>query len=235
MIKRAMREVHEYLADREVIRHGAEPLTYQKLLFNEVSGNPQYLIANNFNLLTKKRIVMLIKKSGKIAAFRIGILMPFLFAAAIVIALVHSNSGLAQNQPAPQKSNQSATVNASEKIAFKEVPEKTKDKSGKEVFILVDEVPQFPGGDEARTLYIVNSVKYPADALKKGIQGTVYVAFIVEEDGSITNVEVREGIGGGCDEEAMRVISEMPKWIPGKKDGKPVRVQFNIPIKFALK
>ena len=76
--------------------------------------------------------------------------------------------------------------------------------------------------------------KYPAAALEKGIEGTVYIAFIVEKDGSITNAKVIKGIGKPCDMEALRVIRAMPKWIPGTQKGNPVRVQFNMPIKFKL-
>jgi protein TonB len=71
-------------------------------------------------------------------------------------------------------------------------------------------------------------------ARESSIQGTVYVTFVVERDGSVTDVRVLRGIGGGCDEEAIRVIKAMPKWNPGKQRGKPVRVQFNMPIKFTL-
>ena len=71
-------------------------------------------------------------------------------------------------------------------------------------------------------------------ARESGIQGVVYVTFVVEPDGSISNVRVIRGIGGGCDEEAIRVVKMMPKWIPGNQRGKPVRVQFNMPIKFTL-
>jgi len=71
-------------------------------------------------------------------------------------------------------------------------------------------------------------------ARESGIEGTVYVTFVVEKDGSITDVRVLRGIGGGCDKEAIRVVKEMPKWDPGKQRGKPVRVQFNMPIRFTL-
>jgi TonB family protein len=247
LIKRALREVHEYLADREVIRQGEEALTYQKILFNEVSGNPQYIIANNFNLLTKKRIVMLIKKSGKMAAFRIGMLLPLLIAASFIIAMIHSNSLMAQSKPTPQKQKQATTVKPVAKTApivrkseiLYVAPvvkgEKNASSKGKEdVYTSVEEMPAFPGGDEARIKYMVSSIKYPEEALKKGITGTVYVTFIVETDGAISNVKILRGIGGGCDEEALRVIKEMPAWIPGKEKGKLVRTQFNMPIKFAL-
>lgn len=103
-----------------------------------------------------------------------------------------------------------------------------------EIFQVVESMPEFPGGEEARIQFLRDNIKYPQMARESGIQGTVYVTFVVEPDGRVTNVRVLRGIGGGCDEEAVRVVKAMPRWIPGKQRGKPVRVQFNMPIKFTL-
>lgn len=103
-----------------------------------------------------------------------------------------------------------------------------------EIFTVVEEQPGYPGGEEARIRYLQESIKYPEEAKELGIQGKVFVTFVVEVDGTITDVRVLRGIGGGCDEEAMRVVRSMPKWVPGKQRGVPVRVQFNLPIKFTL-
>lgn len=103
-----------------------------------------------------------------------------------------------------------------------------------EIFTVVEEAPSYPGGDEARIKFLQENIKYPQMARESGIAGTVYVTFVVERDGNVTDVKVMRGIGGGCDEEAIRVIKAMPKWNPGKQRGKPVRVQFNMPIKFTL-
>ncbi len=101
-------------------------------------------------------------------------------------------------------------------------------------YIVVDEQPKFPGGEQARTQYLTDNIEYPQEAQDTGIQGTVYVSFIVEADGSITDAKVLRGIGGGCDEEALEVVENMPDWEPGKKDGEPVRTQFNMPMRFTL-
>lgn len=103
-----------------------------------------------------------------------------------------------------------------------------------EIFTVVEENPMFPGGDEARMTFLRDNIKYPQMARESGIQGTVYVTFVVEPSGSITNIKILRGIGGGCDEEALRVVRQMPKWKPGKQRGKSVRVQFNMPIRFVL-
>lgn len=103
-----------------------------------------------------------------------------------------------------------------------------------ELFTVVENMPKFPGGEEARAKYFAENIKYPEAARKAGVQGTCYVTFVIEEDGSTSNVKVLRGIGGGCDEEAVRVIQSSPKWEPGTQRGKAVRVQFNMPVKFAL-
>lgn len=104
----------------------------------------------------------------------------------------------------------------------------------KEIFTVVEEQPSYPGGEEARMKFLQDNIKYPEEAKELNIDGRVFVQFVVEIDGSITDVKVIRGIGAGCDEEAVRVVKSMPKWIPGKQRGTPVRVQFNLPIRFKL-
>ena len=103
-----------------------------------------------------------------------------------------------------------------------------------EIFQIVEEMPAYPGGDQKLMEYIAKNIKYPQIARESSIQGRVFVNFVVEPDGSVTNVKVLRGIGGGCDEEAMRVIKSMPKWKPGKQRGKAVRVSYQIPVMFKL-
>mgnify|MGYP000874302889 FL=1 len=113
--------------------------------------------------------------------------------------------------------------------------EPTEDIHEPEYYISAEVMPTFPGGEEALIRYLISSIKYPSQAREANIQGIVYVDFIVEKDGSISNVSIRRGIGGGCDEEAVRVVKNMPSWSPGYQRTQPVRVQFNVPIKFTLK
>ena len=102
------------------------------------------------------------------------------------------------------------------------------------VYDKVEVMPEFPGGEQAMMEFVAKNVIYPKEAIDKEIDGRVLVSFIVEKDGSINEVKVMKGIGGGCDEEAVRVISAIPKWKPGKQDGKPVRVSYMMPITFRL-
>ena len=114
------------------------------------------------------------------------------------------------------------------------VQEEEEDVQEEEIFMFVEETAEFPGGDAARIKYLRDHIKYPEMAKESNIQGTVYLKFVVEKDGSITHIQVLRGIGGGCDEEAVRVIKNMPKWKPAKQRGRPVRLWFSMPIKFTL-
>jgi protein TonB len=124
---------------------------------------------------------------------------------------------------------------AEENIEVQEVKTQViEQEAPKEIFTVVEENPGYPGGDEARIKFLMENMKYPEEAKELGVQGKVFVTFVVEIDGSISNVRVLRGIGSGCDDEAVRVVKSMPKWIPGKQRGVPVRVQFNLPINFKL-
>ena len=101
-------------------------------------------------------------------------------------------------------------------------------------FVIDEEMPSFPGGESKLMEYLSRHVNYPQEAREHGVQGKVFVNFTVEADGSITNVKLIRGIGSGCDEEAVRVVENMPKWNPGKQRGKPVKVSYAIPINFIL-
>ncbi len=100
------------------------------------------------------------------------------------------------------------------------------------VYSMVSEQPSFPGGMQEMMKFISENRKYPAEAKAKDVHGKVIVAFVVERDGSLSDVKIRRGIGYGCDEESIRVIKSMPKWTPGKQNGKAVRVSMMLPVSF---
>ena len=102
------------------------------------------------------------------------------------------------------------------------------------IMIDVEKQPEFRGGMEGLMNYLSTNIVYPEKAKEEHITGTVYVRFVVEKDGSVSNVKVLRGIGGGCDEEAVRVVSKMPRWEPRMHKGKPVRVQYTLPLNFQL-
>jgi protein TonB len=128
-------------------------------------------------------------------------------------------------------------VEADDATEFEEyVPpeEEEEEVEEQQIFQVVENMPEFPGGRSALMKYLATNIKYPPYAKEAGIQGRVFINFVVETNGNITNVKVLRGIGGGCDEEAIRVVKSMPKWSPGMQRGKPVRVSFNLPVKFTL-
>ena len=113
------------------------------------------------------------------------------------------------------------------RIAFSQTAEDT-------IFTKTEIAPAYSGGQDALIKFLMMNLQYPEKAKEANIQGTVYISFVVEKDGKISNIKVIRGIGGGCDEEAIRVVSKMSKWNPGKNEGKNVRCSFVMPIKFIL-
>ena len=103
-----------------------------------------------------------------------------------------------------------------------------------QVFFIVEDMPEFPGGEMALRTYIANAINYPVIAQENGIQGKVYVTFVVGKDGSVSNASIARGVDPSIDKEALRVINSLPKWKPGKQRGKPVNVSYTVPINFQL-
>lgn len=109
------------------------------------------------------------------------------------------------------------------------------DEHGNQIFRIVEEMPVFPGGEDALKTYIMQNVKYPDDAKKDGIKGKVYVTFVVGHDGNVSDLKIARGVHPSLDKEAIRVMKNSPTWKPGKQRGKAVSVQYTVPIMFALK
>lgn len=110
--------------------------------------------------------------------------------------------------------------------------EETRDEG--EVFMIVEEMPEFPGGTEALQKYLAQSVRYPVIAQENGIQGRVYIQFVINQNGEVTNATILRGVDPSLDREALRVVEAMPKWKPGKQRNRPVRVSYTVPINFVL-
>ena len=108
-------------------------------------------------------------------------------------------------------------------------------KKNQKVFDIVEQMPEYPGGQAALFEFISKNVKYPEDAVKKKVEGKVFVTFVVDTDGKITDVSLLRKVFPSLDAEAIRVISAMPNWIPGRQKGQAVRVKYTVPIMFRLK
>jgi TonB family protein len=221
LIMRELRAVQEFQADAASLGTcGRED--YLHLLYRQVTGTGYGHITNNYNSNNiKKRIVMMNKTKSRFGAWKVLAALP------VVALLMMVGCKPAANTEA----DTTAVASQQEEPVYDMGP--TQLAEG-EVFNVVEVEPEFPGGMEALIKYLSENIKYPEQAKKENIQGRVFVAFVVEKDGSVTDAKLLRGIGGGCDEEALRVVNAMPKWKPGMQRGVPVRVQYNIPISFKL-
>ena len=125
-----------------------------------------------------------------------------------------------------------AVLKAKEEIAAPEPPKHVVEET--KIFTVVEQMPMFPGGDGALMSYLSQNIHYPTIAAENGVQGRVVVGFVVERDGSITDVNILRGVDPSLDKEAMRVVKSMPKWTPGKQNGSAVRVKYQVPVSFRL-
>lgn len=209
----------EYLADSEILRKGVNSRDYQYHLLRLTYRETAVQIVNNFNVSQlKQRIMMMNKnKSPKRKLAKYLMILP--------LAVVLMMTNCVQKKDAGGVSSQEETVQD-------EKQQKVTDND--EIFVVVEEMPQFPGGQEALMKYLSENIHYPKEAQEKGIEGRVICSFIVGKDGSITDVEVVRGVDPSLDEEAIRIIKSMPKWEPGRQRGKVVDVRFTLPIIFRL-
>jgi TonB family protein len=223
LYRNSIKSIHEYLADEGVLVQGFNVINYQSLLLHQSMGIQVNELTNNFNhSLIKKRIIMMTKnKSNFVARLKVLLVTPVAFFLVVAFTATPMVQSIAQVDKASDKPKDT-----------KEVP--VVGQQEEELFMVVEVMPMFPGGEEARMNYLQSTIVYPESARKAGKQGTVYVQFIIEKDGQVFNPKVLRGFDADCDAEALRVIEGMPNWDPGLQRGKPVRVQFNMPIKFTL-
>ena len=218
-----LKAVHEYQADAATLGN-VDRKNYFRLLFRQATGVGYGHITNNFNSINiKKRIIMMNKPKTRYGAWKV--------LAALPVAALLMSVGCKPNEDSAVTDDQEvAAVSATDQSSIDPpVYDSKPDPS------VLDAPPEFPGGTEGLSKYFADNLRYPEKAKKEGIEGMVVVRFTVMEDGSIVNVEVAHGLGGGCDEEAVRVVKAMPKWKPAIKDGKPAVVQYALPITFKLK
>lgn len=228
LYKNSIKGIHEYLADEGLLASGINKSSYQHLLLNHTIGLQINNLTNNFNQsLIKNRFIMMTKKSKKLARLKFLLVMP-------ITAILITSFAFTLDKKVMEHAPSISIEEAGSKLIVPNDQDVKENKQNETIFAVVEKMPEYPGGDKARIKYLGENIKYPEAARKKGIQGTVYVTFVVEKDGSITGIRVMRGIGRGCDEEAVRVISTMPNWKPGTQRGKPVRVQYNLPLRFVL-
>lgn len=218
LLRREIKVNLEYLADKDVLSDGIDATKYQYLLLKTAQNNASIYIINDFNVSQlKKRITMINKqRTSRILSFKYLLAFP-------VIALMLI--GNAQNTFSQQK----------EKVEIASLTENpTTSEDQLPPFVMVEQMPQFPGGESAMMQYIGTNLKYPESAAKENIEGRVVLRFVVTKTGDITDVSVLRGLDSRCDEEAMRVVRAMPKWTPGKQGGKDVDVYYTLPMLYKL-
>lgn len=148
---------------------------------------------------------------------------------------VKEKSIVKEPQSQPQIPEQQKTDNSNKSVPVEKESSSTLQKElDEKVFDVVEVMPSFPGGNSALMEYLNGAIQYPVAAMKNGVQGRVVVSFVVERDGSITNVQIARSVDPSLDKEAMRVIRQMPKWNPGRQNGNIVRVRYNLPVSFRL-
>lgn len=226
LLKREVRLNLEFLADRKVMEAGFATKSYQYHLLG-LAYNHKYGLSNNFNFShLKQRIIMMNKKKSN-ATVHIKYALFVLPAFALLVA-----GNISCSQDASQTEDAKEEVVAPVSPEAKEAPADSTAKE--EVFMVAEQMPEFPGGMKELLKFLQDNLKYPENAMKNNVQGRVIVQFVVEKDGTLTEFKVARSVDPDLDAEALRVLQTMPKWKPGMQRGKIVRVKFTVPVSFKL-
>ena len=259
LMKQEVRMNLEYLADESVLSDGNARKSYQYHLLGLAyrQSNESTKIANNFNLLPlKKRIKMMNKRrTSEIGKAKYLLFAPLAGALLMVSNIESVAREIGEQVPevaeVQQKADQAlnadvAVANPMAKAEEAKAAELAKaeakasdvtapaDTTKNVVYDVTETMPQFPGGQGVMMKYLAANIKYPASAVKAKKQGRVIVAFVIQKDGSVTNARIVRSVDPELDAEALRIVKAMPNWTPGTQDGKPVNVNYTIPVVFSL-
>lgn len=237
LFERSLRAVHEYQADKECISRGTSVSTYQKLLLNQIFRSRIFRISNSFSnpSLVKKRIIMMSKRpTASLANLKLLIIIP------VVTSVLLAFSTCTEQKPLPGEKQAEAhpppppppPPPAGEEAAGRNQTTPGKDS---EPFVVVEQMPYFPGGETALLKFLMENTKYPEEAKIAGTQGKVIVRFSVDEQGKACRESVLKGVSPEIDAEALRVVRMLPRFEPGRQGGKAVPVWYMVPINFTLR
>jgi TonB family protein len=232
LLKKAMRNTHEYLADHGVLKEESTSTNYQLLLLKQITGFLPMVATNSFNSSIKNRIKMMCRnKSTFLAKFKPLLLVPIILFLTLAFACNEKSEDIAIE---PEKEVLPDEIITVTKPPSEEETGQNDSVPEKEVFYIVEEMPTFNGGDPAVEFrkFIGRNLQYPPVAAEKGIEGRVIVQFAVNENGKVENAKVVRSVDPALDQEAIRVIESSPAWDPGKQRGKAVAVLFTFPINF---
>ncbi len=235
LFDRSLRAVHEFQADEECLNSGIPVENYQGLMLNQVFRTSLFNASNSFSnpTLIKKRMIMMTRKRSKaLANLKVLLVLP------VVVLLLFTFSNCSEklqmgpatgeiNPPPPPPTPFAGQENL-------KILQETMMNGEAEPFIVVEEMPMFPGGDSALLNYVGRNTVYPKESRDQGIQGRVIVRFVIGADGMVSKVSVLKGVDPILDAEAIRVVSQLPQFKPGKQGGKEVPVWYMLPITFSL-
>ncbi|MBQ8361263.1 MAG: M56 family metallopeptidase [Bacteroidaceae bacterium] len=247
LIRRELQNIHEYEADEAVIKQGIDAKQYQLLIIKKAVGARLYSLANNLNHSSlKKRLTMMMKeKSHPWARLKYLYVLPL--AAISVVAFAHPEAVNNSNGTSEAKvtvisaNGQTSDAKMSENegnvphiVSGDALPTSTVQNENDEVFMVVEQMPEYPGGMGELMKFLQKNIKYPAQAHKDSIQGRVIVQFVIDKTGKVTDPVIKKSVSPELDAEAIRVVNAMPLWTPGRQRGKAVSVKFTLPIQFRL-
>ena len=243
LYKRSLQVIHEYLADHRVLQHGIEQGAYLNLLLRQLTLQNEWMLGHHFNyLLTKNRFKMLKNHHySKWAIAKVLFVLPFIAlllmlncknkteeSQTIQYEFTMENMGSESDEEVNYKIDITQGDDQVQKITIK------KEENDDKPLSKVEVMPEPIGGWDAMYEFLRENLKYPEHARSEGIAGQVFLEFVVEKDGTISNVKVLKGVHPALDAESVRVVKMMPKWKPGTQDGKPVRTFYQIPIRFTI-
>jgi len=262
LFNRSLRAIHEYQADQGCLSSGVPLVNYQCLLLSQVFKSSAFNLTNSFSnpSLIKKRMIMMTKKpTSALANMKLFLVIPVtalvIFAISAykeipnpveqqIIPLNVSQSSILSNTASTGTQESKSTLSANNSVSVLPSPpppppaEPAKivvEESEPEPFVVVEEMPMYPGGDAELLKYIGQNTNYPESAKENNIQGRVIIRFCITTKGGVGQISVLKGVHPELDKEAIRVVSTLPAFNPGKQDGKPVPVWYMVPITFALK
>jgi TonB family protein len=225
-ISREAKLLHEYEADSMALQRFSKA-EYQNTLLECAMAGKTIAVVNPFNVSPIKKRMMKMNEKSKTARtknwVKLFVLVPFIGMALLLQSCYNEKQEIETIELLPVES-----VEPSHQV------QENLEHMSDTLFTMVEVMPEYPGGVEAMMTFIVQNLKYPEQAKINQIEGRVFINFVVEADGSVSGVNVLRGIGGGCDEEAVRVVEMMPRWTPGYQRGQAVRVSFNLPVRFEL-
>ena len=238
LLSRELRQVHEYEADEAVLNQGVDVKQYQLLLIRKSVGNQLFSMANNFNYQSlKKRIrMMTMNKSSRWNRLRALAVVPVIALALLAFANTKSVAAVVtangQQDRAVQSTMQSPV--AVERNAEAQVTNESNPQS-ETIYKSVEQMPMFPGGEVELIKYLSQNIQYPPEAAKNNVQGRVILQFVVDKTGHVGEVKILRSVSEELDAEAVRVVKTLPKFEPGRQDGKPVAVWYTLPVSFNIR